>query len=88
MLATLRVGEVGAIVLVYGETEATFEGADVVLEEVGVLVEVDGFEGEFAETLSSVGVGGGLRCDSSAAEFGAGSVLRGERVSFQFENED
>lgn len=29
-----------------------------VLEEVGVLVEVDGFEGEFAKTLASVCVGG------------------------------
>ena len=42
----------------YCETEPTFEGADVVLEEVGVFVQIDGFEGEFAETLSSVGVGG------------------------------
>lgn len=58
MLAALRVGEVGAIVLVDGETEAALEGADVVLEEVGILVEVDGFEGEFAQTLPSVGVGG------------------------------
>ena len=58
MLASLRVGEVGAIVLVDGEAEAAFEGADVVFEEVWVFVEVDGFEGEFAETLSSVGVGG------------------------------
>lgn len=58
MLATLRVGEVGAIVLMDCETEAAFEGADVVLEEVRVFVEVDGFEGEFAETLASVGVGG------------------------------
>ena len=40
------------------EAEAAFEGADVVFEKVGVFVEVDGFEGEFAETLSSVGVGG------------------------------
>ena len=51
-------GEVGAIVLVDREAEATFEGADVVFEEVGVFVEVDGFESEFSETLSSVGVGG------------------------------
>ena len=51
-------GEVGAIVLVDREAEAAFEGADVVFEEVWVFVEVDGFEGEFAETLASVGVGG------------------------------
>jgi hypothetical protein len=39
------------------ETQSAFEGADVVLEEVGVFVEIDGFEGEFAESFSSVGVG-------------------------------
>lgn len=38
MFATLCVGEIGAIVLMYCETEPTFEGADVVLEEVGVFV--------------------------------------------------
>ena len=65
------------------ETEAAFEGADVVLEEVGIFVEIDGFEGEFAETLASVRVGGGLRCYSSAAEFGAGSVLDEEDVRFR-----
>jgi len=54
MLTALGVGEVGAIVLVDGETESTFEGSDVVLEEVGVFVKIDGFEGEFAETFSSV----------------------------------
>ena len=51
-------GEVGAIVLVDRETQAAFEGADVVFEKIGVFVEVDGFEGKFAETLASVGVGG------------------------------
>jgi hypothetical protein len=57
MLAALGVGEVGAIVLVDCETESTFEGSDVVLEEVGVFIKIDGFEGEFAETFSSVCVG-------------------------------
>ena len=38
MLAALRVCEVGAIVLVDGEAESAFEGADVVLEEVRVFV--------------------------------------------------
>lgn len=48
MLPALGVREVGPIVLVYGEAEPAFEGADVVLEEVGVFVEVDGLKGEFA----------------------------------------
>ena len=82
MLATLGVREIRAIVLMHGETQPTFEGADVIFEEVGVFVEVDGFEGELAETLSSVGVGRGVRCYSSAAEFGAGSVLGAESFSF------
>jgi hypothetical protein len=48
MLATLSVGEVGSIILVNCETEPALEGADVVLEEVRVFVEVDSFEGEFS----------------------------------------
>jgi len=39
------------------EAQAAFEAADVVLEEVRVLVEVDGLEGELAEALSAVSVG-------------------------------
>lgn len=60
MFATLGMRKVGAIVLVNCETESTLEAADVVLEDIGVLVEVDGFEREFAKTLTAVGVGGGL----------------------------
>lgn len=82
MFATLCVSEIGAIVLMYCEAEPTFEGAHVILEEVGIFVEVDSFEGEFAESFSSVCVGGGVRCYSSTTEFGAGSILREESVSF------
>ena len=82
MLATLCVSEIGAIVLVHCEAEPTLEGTDVVLEEIGVFVQVDCFEGEFAETFSSVGVGGGVGCYSSAAELGACSVLGERRVNF------
>lgn len=38
MLASLGVREIGTVVLVYGQTQATFETADVVLEDVGVFV--------------------------------------------------
>lgn len=41
VLFALRVGQVGAVILVDCETETALEAADVVLEEVGVLVEVD-----------------------------------------------
>jgi len=57
MFATLRVSQVGTVVLVYGQTEATFETADVVFENVRVFVQVDCFEGEFAEAFAAVGVG-------------------------------
>lgn len=67
--------EIRAIILMYCEAEPTFEGADVILEEVGVFVEIDGFEGEFAEAFAAVGVGSGVRCYTSAAELGTGSVL-------------
>ena len=54
MLAALSMSKVGAIVLVDGQTEPAFKGTDVVFEEVGVFVQIDGFKGELAETLSSV----------------------------------
>jgi hypothetical protein len=38
------------------ETKATFEAADVVLEEVWVLVEIDGLKRELSQALSSVGI--------------------------------
>jgi hypothetical protein len=77
VLAPLGVGEVGPVVLVDCETEAAFEGADVVLEEVWVFVEVYGFEGELAESFAAVGVRGGLGCYSSAAEFRTCAILWG-----------
>jgi len=43
--------------LVYGQTEATFEASHVVFENVRVFVQVDCFEGEFAEAFAAVGVG-------------------------------
>jgi len=42
------------------QTETALEAADVVLEEVRVLVKVDGLERELSETLSSVGIRRGL----------------------------
>ena len=76
MFAALGVREVGAVVLVDGEAEAAFEGAEVVAEDVGVFVEVDGLERELAEAFAAVGVGGGVGGDAAAAEFGAGAVLQ------------
>jgi hypothetical protein len=58
-----------------GQAETTFEAADVVLEKVRVLVEVDGLERELSETLSSVGIGRGLRGDTAAAKFRSCAIL-------------
>ena len=57
------------------QAESAFEASDVVLEEVRVLVEVDGLERELAETLATVCVGCGLGGDTTAAELGARAVL-------------
>jgi hypothetical protein len=50
--------EVGAVILVHCQAQATLEASNVVLEEVRVLVEVDGLERELAEALSPVGICG------------------------------
>lgn len=57
MLAPLCVGEVGAIVLMNRQAKTTLEAADVVLEEVRVLVEVDRLQSELAQSLAAVSVG-------------------------------
>jgi hypothetical protein len=48
MLSSLRVCEVRAVILVDCQAQPALEAAYVVLEEVGVFVEVDGFEREFS----------------------------------------
>ena len=77
MLASLRVGEVRAVVLVHCQAESTLECAQVVPEDVGVFFDVHCFHGELAQSLASVGIGGGFGGDAAAAEFGACSVLGG-----------
>lgn len=69
VLLALGVREVRPVVLVHRQAEAAFERADVVLEEVGVLVEVDCFEGQLAQAFAAVGVGGGVGGHAAAAEF-------------------
>ena len=57
------------------KAEPTFEGSNMVFEEVGIFVEVNGFEGEFAQSFATVSVGGGLRSNAAAAKFRAGAIL-------------
>lgn len=80
MLAALRVGEVGAIVLVDCQAQTALEAADVVLKEIGVFFEVDCFQRELAQPLAPVGVGCGFVGDATAAELGACSILRGVSI--------
>jgi hypothetical protein len=75
MLAALGMGEVGTVILVDCQTETTFEGADVVLEKVRVFVEIDGFKGEFAQALATVGMGRFFGGDTTATELGPGAIL-------------
>lgn len=79
VLFALRVGQVGAVILVDCETETALEAADMVLEKVGIFVEVDRLQRELAQALATVGVGCGVRGDASTTKFGACSVL--EKVS-------
>ena len=69
MLSPLRVCEIGAIILVYSEAETAFEGANMIFEEVGVFVEVDGFEREFSQSLSPVCIRAGIGCYAATTEF-------------------
>jgi hypothetical protein len=58
VLPSLCMCEVRAVVLVDSQAETALEASDVVLEEVRVLVEVDGLKRELAETLAAVGIRG------------------------------
>lgn len=68
-------GQVRSIILVDRQAETTFKASDVILEEVRVLVQVDGLERELAKTFATVGIGSRGRCDTSAAEFGTCAIL-------------
>lgn len=57
------------------QTETALEAADMVLEEVRILVKVDGLERKLAETFAAVSIGGRLRGYATAAKFGACTVL-------------
>ena len=43
MFAALCMSEIGSVILVDREAEPAFKGADMVLEEIWIFVEVDGF---------------------------------------------
>lgn len=59
----------------YSKAETAFKAANVVLEEVWVFVQVDRFQGKFAETFATVSVGRRGGRDTSSAEFGTCTIL-------------
>lgn len=48
--------KVRAIILVDCETKPAFERADMIFEEIWILVEVNGFKSELSQPFSSVGI--------------------------------
>ena len=75
MLLALRMCKIGAIVLMNSKAQTTFEGADVVLEEIWIFVQIDSLERELPQSLTSICVGAGIRSDAAAAEFRTRSIL-------------
>jgi len=40
-----------------GQAQTAFERADVVFEEIGIFVQIDGLEREFPQSLTSIRIG-------------------------------
>lgn len=76
MLPTLSVCQIGAIILVYSKTQATFERTNMILEEVRVFVEINGFQRQLPQTFSSIGIGSGLGGYTSTTKFTTGAILK------------
>ena len=57
------------------EAEPAFERANVVLEEVRIFVQVDGLKRKFPQSFPSVGVGTGVRSNTTTAKLGASTIL-------------
>lgn len=75
MFSALCVSEIRTIVLMHGEAKAAFEGADMILEEIGVFIEVDRFQCKLSKTFASVGIGGRVRGYTTSTEFATGAIL-------------
>lgn len=75
MLSTLGVCQIRPVILVNCQTQAALEAADMVLEEVWILVEVDGLQRELSKTLTTVCIGGGSGSYTAAAKLGTRAIL-------------
>lgn len=80
MLLALRVGQVAALVVVQGQTEFAFVGAEVVLHEVRILVQVDCLQGQLPQPFPAIAVRLGPGGDATAPRLAASTVLE---VHFQ-----
>jgi hypothetical protein len=54
MLSSLSVREVRAIILVNGQAQPALERADVVFEEVGIFIEIDGLKSQLSQPFASI----------------------------------
>lgn len=57
------------------QAKTTLEAANMILEEVGVFVEVYSLKRKLSQALSAVGVGSGGAGDTAAAELGTCTIL-------------
>jgi hypothetical protein len=60
---------------VNSQAKTTLEAADMVLEEVGVFIEVDGLKRKLSQTLPAVSIGSGGAGDTAAAELRTCTIL-------------
>lgn len=58
MLATLGVGEIATVILMYCKAQPTLEAAYMILKEVRVFIKIYCLQGEFPEPFSAVCVCG------------------------------
>lgn len=59
----------------YSETKSTLKGPDMILEEIGIFIKVDGFKSQFSQALPTISIGGRLRCYTTASELRTCAVL-------------
>lgn len=75
MLFSLGVSEIAALIGVQSQTKSAFVCADVISHEVGIFGDIDGFEGQFAKSLSPFDVGVFVAGNSDVSDSGSGPVL-------------
>jgi hypothetical protein len=62
------------------QAETALEASHMILENVRILVDIDGLERELSETLTAVCISRGLRGYTTSAELGACAILEKSTV--------